>query len=182
MAFQQQYNRHHHRRHHCLQIPRYSSQSETPRFAKSPDTSLSDDQDDGGGDGDTEDTKDDEVDVNFLREFESRKEEIQVETTRQALEDQHTRSFLKRRPKKLPYKQARLWVQKNLGPDTQEEYEDLVENGNLRTPYIPKRPEEYYTTTNDWISWDDYLKGTDDDDGDDISTINVKNNDGSVWG
>ena len=101
------------------------------------------------------------------------------------MEDQHTRSFLKRRPKKLPYKQARLWVQKNLGADTQEEYEDLVENGNLRTPYIPKRPEEYYTTTNDWISWDDYLKGTDDENdngGDDVSTINVKNNDGSIWG
>jgi hypothetical protein len=111
--------------------------------------------------------------MEILREFEIRKEQMQVETARQALEDQHTKSFLKRRPKKLPYYDARRWVQANLGADTQEEYEDLVANGNLRTPYIPKRPEEYYTTTNEWISWDDFLKGKDD---------KKKSNSNNVWG
>lgn len=79
------------------------------------------------------------------------------------MEEQHTRSFLKRRPVKLPYPQARKWVQANLGAATREEYEDLVENGNLRTPYIPKQPEKYYTSTREWISWDHFLKGVFDD-------------------
>jgi hypothetical protein len=50
-----------------------------------------------------------------------------------------------------------------LGASTKEEYDDLVANGNLRTPYIPKRPEEYYTSTGEWISWDHFLKGVFDD-------------------
>ena len=73
------------------------------------------------------------------------------------LEEQNTQSFLKRRPRKLPYLEARKWVQANWAPDSKEEYEDLVANGNLRTPYIPKRPEEYYTETGDWVSWDHFL-------------------------
>ena len=73
------------------------------------------------------------------------------------LEEQNTQSFLKRKPRKLPYLDARRWVQYNLGPDTKEEFDDLVANGNLRTPYIPKKPEEYYTETGDWISWEHFL-------------------------
>lgn len=99
----------------------------------------------------------------FYGQLHSRKEQIQVERTRTALEEQHTRSFLKRRPVKLPYPQARKWVQANLGAATREEYEDLVENGNLRTPYIPKQPEKYYTSTREWISWDHFLTGVFDD-------------------
>jgi hypothetical protein len=45
--------------------------------------------------------------------------------------------MLKSKPYKLPYKDAKVWVQRNLGASTQEEFEDLVLNGNLRTPYIP---------------------------------------------
>jgi len=75
------------------------------------------------------------------------------------LEEENTKQFLKRRPRKLPYEDARRWVQANLGPDTKEEFMDLVENGNLRTPYIPKSPEEYYTKTNEWISWQHFLTG-----------------------
>jgi hypothetical protein len=33
----------------------------------------------------------------------------------------------------------------------------------LRTPYIPKQPEKYYTSTREWISWDHFLKGVFDD-------------------
>ena len=32
-------------------------------------------------------------------------------------------------------------------------------NGNLRTPYISKRPEEYYGRRGEWISWEHYLLG-----------------------
>ena len=80
------------------------------------------------------------------------------ELVRVKLEADHTRKFLKSRPRKLAYDEARTWVQRNLGVDTQEEFNDLVENGNLRTPYIPKRPEEYYSQSNEWISWDHFLK------------------------
>jgi hypothetical protein len=72
-------------------------------------------------------------------------------------------SFLKRKPRKLPYDDARKWVQANLGASTKEEFDDLVANGNLRTPYIPKQPEAYYSSTREWISWDHFLKGVFDD-------------------
>lgn len=94
-----------------------------------------------------------------MNELASRAEEIQVEKARTKLEEDNTRSFLKRRPRKLPYEDARRWVQGNLGCQSREEFYDLVENGNLRTPYIPKRPEEYYTRTRDWISWEHFLTG-----------------------
>ena len=77
------------------------------------------------------------------------------ELVRVKLEADHKRKFLKSRPRKLKYDEARTWVQRNLGVDTEDEFNDLVENGNLRTPYIPKRPEEYYTQSKEWISWED---------------------------
>ena len=64
------------------------------------------------------------------------------ELVRAKLEADHKRKFLKSRPRKLKCDEARTWVQRNLGVDTEDEFNDLVENGNLRTPYIPKRPEE----------------------------------------
>ena len=76
------------------------------------------------------------------------------------LEEQNAQQFrkrLQRKPIKLPYLEARRWVQYNLGPDTKAEFDDLVNNGNLRTPYIPKSPEQYYTETGDWVSWDHFL-------------------------
>uniref|UniRef100_A0A7S0AFF1 Uncharacterized protein n=1 Tax=Minutocellus polymorphus TaxID=265543 RepID=A0A7S0AFF1_9STRA len=85
-------------------------------------------------------------------------EKMLSELVRVKLEADHRRRFLKSRPRKLGYEEARTWVQRNLGVDTEDEFNDLVENGNLRTPYIPKRPEEYYSHSNEWISWDHFLK------------------------
>lgn len=92
-----------------------------------------------------------------------RAQEIEVEQERGRLEELNQQDFLKRKPRKLPYEVARKWIQANLGANTKEEFLDLVENGNLRTPYIPKRPEEYYTETREWISWDHFLTGIFDD-------------------
>lgn len=81
---------------------------------------------------------------------------------RSKLEEQEQNRFKKRirsKPWKLPYNDARKWVQANLGIDTEAEYYDLVANGNLRTPYIPKNPEKYYSEDGSWISWKDFLKG-----------------------
>jgi hypothetical protein len=102
---------------------------------------------------------DDSSEINYMNDLKNRAETIHVEQLRDQLEQANTRSFLKHAPWKLPYIDARLWIQANLGPSTKEEFNDLVENGNLRTPYIPKRPEEYYTRTREWISWDHFLTG-----------------------
>jgi hypothetical protein len=98
-------------------------------------------------------------DDDIHNELDSRLNDIKIKKTRRHLEEAHTQSFLKRRPWKIPYEDARLWVQANLGCDTQEEFFDLVENGNMKTPYIPKQPETYYTGTREWISWEHFLTG-----------------------
>jgi hypothetical protein len=92
-----------------------------------------------------------------------RRSQRKVEQERDRLEDLNTQAFLKKRVRKLPYEAARKWVQANLGANTKEEFLDLVENGNLRTPYIPRRPDDYYTETQEWISWDHFLTGIFDD-------------------
>ena len=74
-------------------------------------------------------------------------------------EEVSKRSFLKRKPVKLSYEQSQKWIQRNWAIKTKEEFYDLVANGNLRTPYISKRPEEYYGERGEWVSWDHYLLG-----------------------
>mmetsp|Transcript_20503 Transcript_20503/g.44499 ORF Transcript_20503/g.44499 Transcript_20503/m.44499 type:complete len:229 (+) Transcript_20503:109-795(+) len=75
------------------------------------------------------------------------------------LEEANKPAFLTRKPLKLSYAVSQKWIRNNWAPTTQEEFEDLVENGNLRTPYISKRPDEYYGERGEWISWDHYLLG-----------------------
>jgi hypothetical protein len=99
----------------------------------------------------------------FRDALNQRVEQINVEKTRNELEAANVQSFLKRVPLKLPYDKARRWVQANLGCDTKEEFFDLAANGNIRSSYLPKNPEAYYTRTNSWISWDHFLKGLFDD-------------------
>ena len=76
------------------------------------------------------------------------------------LEEANTKRFLARRPLKMSYAQSRRFIQRNWGPiRTRNEFEELVANGDLRTPYISKRPEEYYGRRGEWISWEHYLSG-----------------------
>ncbi|KAL7544637.1 hypothetical protein ACHAWF_008016, partial [Thalassiosira exigua] len=82
------------------------------------------------------------------------------------LEEANTRRFLRRKPLKLSYDDSRRWIQRNWAPSSRQEFEDLVANGNLRTPYISKRPEEYYGARGEWISWEHYLLGEDGEGGD----------------
>ena len=112
------------------------------------------------GDDVTEDVNDNDGIMEQVKEVHATYE---VERTRSSLEEANKQAFLRRRPVKLTYEQARTWVQANLGVDTREEFMDLVENGNLRTPYIPKNPESWYQESNDWISWDHFLHGITDD-------------------
>ena len=89
--------------------------------------------------------------------WQKQSQKINVETTKRKLEESHRQSFLKSKPRKLPYEEASKWVQFNLGADTKEEFDDLVANGNVRTPYIPKQPETFYKDQGTWISWDHFL-------------------------
>lgn len=91
-------------------------------------------------------------------------EKLSVLVARQRLEDSHTKQIIRRKPLKLDYKTSRRWIQKNWNIKSKAEFYDLVANGNLRTPYISKRPEEYYGARGEWISWDHYLLTTDEDD------------------
>ena len=80
--------------------------------------------------------------------------------TKLRLEEANTRQILSRKPLKLPYAQSQKWIQLNFGPKTQEEFEQLVMDGDIKNVYISKRPEEYYGARGEWISWEHYLLGS----------------------
>ena len=89
-------------------------------------------------------------------------DELAWRTHKVLLEEQNEKRFqkaLRSKPLKLSYQKAKKWVQANLGAETQEEFEDLVLNGNLRTPYVPKDPKRYYTDVGTWLGWEDFLLG-----------------------
>lgn len=87
-------------------------------------------------------------------------EELSWRVAKVRLEEANTKRFLNRKPLKMSYLQSRQFIQRNWGPiRTRKEFEDLVSNGDLKTPYISKRPEEYYGRRGEWISWEHYLLG-----------------------
>lgn len=86
-------------------------------------------------------------------------DELSWRVAKVRLEEAAKPKYLKSKPLKLSYEVSQKWIQRNWGPKTKQEFEDLVANGNLRTPYISKRPEEYYGERGEWISWDHYLLG-----------------------
>jgi len=103
-------------------------------------------------------------------------EELSMAIAKVRLEQSMKPAYLTNKPIKLSYKTSQRWIQKNWSPKNKKEFDDLVANGNLRTPYISKCPEEYYGARGEWISWDHYLlSNPDDDDNDDISDSNGKN-------
>ncbi len=87
-------------------------------------------------------------------------DELSWRVAKVQLEEANTKRFLNRRPLKMSYLQSRQFIQRNWGPvRTRKEFDDLVSNGDLKTPYISKRPEEYYGRRGEWISWEHYLLG-----------------------
>ena len=86
--------------------------------------------------------------------------ELQWRSKKISLEEAESERFKKRirsKPWKLPIEESRKWVYANFGVGTKEEFMDLVANGNLRTPYVPKNPEKYYSEKGTWISWRHFL-------------------------
>ena len=86
-------------------------------------------------------------------------------TNRLRLEQAHTQSLLRRPPLKLPYTVSQKYMRHNFSHiKTKEQFEQLVQDGEIRNVYISKRPEEYYGRRGEWISWEHYLTGVVGDD------------------
>ena len=73
------------------------------------------------------------------------------------LEEAHTKSFLKSKPRHLPYDECRKWVTAWHRWDCEEDWKEWIDMGEKRNAYIPARPDEYYGGTGQWISWDHFL-------------------------
>lgn len=101
-------------------------------------------------------------------------EDLSWRIERLRLEEQNRQRFLKARPRFLPYEECRKWVQAFNRWSSEKEWKSWIAMGEKRNSYIPSRPDEYYTYTGDWISWDHFLGVLSDtsasDDSDNIST------------
>jgi hypothetical protein len=68
-------------------------------------------------------------------------EDIHWRVAKLRLEEQNIRRFLKSRPRFLPYKECRKWVQALGRFQTEEDWKEWISMGEKRNPYIPVRPE-----------------------------------------
>jgi hypothetical protein len=108
-------------------------------------------------------------------------DELSWRVAKVRLEEANTKRFLNRKPLKMSYFQSRQFIQRNWGPiRTRKEFEDLVSNGDLKTPYISKRPEEYYGRRGEWISWEHYLLGEECSSDPSCSSSNSKTGNSSI--
>lgn len=70
----------------------------------------------------------------------------------------HSQQILKRRPRFLPYAQA-CAVAQALGLSSKDEWEEWLELGEDRTPYVPSDPEAVYSRAGTWLGWRAFLTG-----------------------
>lgn len=66
----------------------------------------------------------------------------------------------------LPFDQCCEWVRMNGWWSTEEEWREWVLQGEDRSPYIPTRPDEYYSRLGKWRGWTFFLSGIEDADDD----------------
>jgi len=60
----------------------------------------------------------------------------------------------------LPFEECCEWVRRNGWWKTQEEWNEWVMQGEDLSPYIPTRPDEYYSRLGKWRGWTFFLLGT----------------------
>jgi len=68
----------------------------------------------------------------------------------------------------LPFEACCAWVRQNFGFESREEWEEWVSRGEGLSPYIPTRPDEFYSRLGQWRGWSFFLRGVegaDDDPG-----------------
>jgi len=59
----------------------------------------------------------------------------------------------------LSFEDCCAWVQSQGMWSSQEEWEEWVSLGEELSPYIPTRPDEYYSSTGQWKGWQHFLRG-----------------------
>jgi len=71
------------------------------------------------------------------------------------LEERHRQELMRRPPRFLPFKEARKWA-RAMWFTSREDWMGMINRGEKRNPYLPRRPDEYYAGKG-WVSWDDFL-------------------------
>mmetsp|Transcript_29734 Transcript_29734/g.79908 ORF Transcript_29734/g.79908 Transcript_29734/m.79908 type:complete len:161 (+) Transcript_29734:78-560(+) len=71
------------------------------------------------------------------------------------LEEAHRKDLLQRPRRFLPFTEARKWA-RAMWFTSREDWMGMINRGEKRNPYLPRRPDEYYEGKG-WISWDDFL-------------------------
>merc|ERR1711948_97819 len=67
----------------------------------------------------------------------------------------------------LPFKECCEWVRRNFGFLSRDEWEEWVSQGEGLSPYIPTRPDEFYSRLGQWRGWGSFfLRGIEDADDD----------------
>jgi len=66
----------------------------------------------------------------------------------------------------LPFKECCEWVRRNFGFLSRDEWEEWVSQGEGLSPYIPTRPDEFYSRLGQWRGWSFFLRGIEDADDD----------------
>jgi hypothetical protein len=74
---------------------------------------------------------------------------------RARLQEKYTRELLRRPRRYLPFEEARRWARAMWFTD-QDDWMGMLDRGEKRNPYLPRRPDEYYSDKG-WISWPDFL-------------------------
>lgn len=75
---------------------------------------------------------------------------------RARLEEAHSRQIRRRKRLFLPYVDSCLWARRQ-GFKSKEEWDDWINMGEKRNPYITRNPEKYYSEQGTWRGWGHYL-------------------------
>jgi len=73
------------------------------------------------------------------------------------LDAEWSASVLKRKPRWLPFFQARQWA-RAMWFTTEKDWRNWISDGEKRNPYLPSNPDIVYAD-NGWVSWHDFLNG-----------------------
>ncbi|CAE7040393.1 KIN4A [Symbiodinium sp. CCMP2592] len=84
-------------------------------------------------------------------------EEDYVRLFRTELQEQERRAILRRKRCFLPFDDCVKWVRAMGLWDNQEEWEEWIQMGEKRNPYIPSRPDQYYGELGQWKGWAYFL-------------------------
>lgn len=74
---------------------------------------------------------------------------------RARLQEGYVRELLRRPRRYLPFVEARRWARAMWFTDA-DDWLAMLERGEKRNPYLPRRPDVYYADKG-WVSWHDFF-------------------------